>query len=422
MADAALEAPHGLKASPWGLVVALGVTQIIGWGSLYYAIALLIQPLSIAVASDQATVVGAFSVAMLVAGLSSSVIGSLIDRYGGRWVMSLGSLLSSALLAALTQVHSVPALYLIWMGLGLAMAATLYDPAFAVLGQVFQDKQRQAITVLTLFGGFASTIFWPLTQALVTAQGWQQTLWALAAINLLVCVPLHWLLVPRPTPVLGVAFKPNGQPARSTTSLRQVLRDPSFYGLCAAFAGNALVFSAMSVHLITLLNRQGLSLVQAAWIGACIGPMQVLGRVLESVFLHHLQPSRVGMLAMWLLPMSLVLLAALPTQLLGYAGFALLYGMSNGVMTIVRGALPAELYGREHYGAVNGAMSMPVLMAKAAGPMVASMLLATTRSPQTLLAALAALGMVCAALFSLMAMRRGAAVWSSHAPSTPQEV
>ena len=403
MADVALEPLIGPNRSLWGLVLALGVTQIIGWGSLCYAIALLFQPLGIAVASDQATVVGAFSVALLVAGLSSSAVGSLIDRYGGRWVMGLGSVLSGVLLALLTQVSTVGQLYLVWVGLGLAMAASLYDPAFAVLTQVFQGKQRQAITVLTLFGGFASTIFWPLTQALVTTYGWQHALWSLALLNLAVCVPLHLVFVPTR---LKTKAGPMPQATRSPSPLRQILREPRFYGLSVAFAGNALVFAAVSVHLITILHRQGLSLAQAAWIGACIGPMQVLGRVLESFFMARFKPSQVGVLAMGLLPGALLLLAIFPNQMFGYLSFALLYGMCNGVMTIVRGTLPAELYGREHYGAVNGVMAMPVLMAKAAGPIAASLLLGATQTPQMLLVWLAALSVVCAMLFTWFVRRR----------------
>ncbi len=390
-------------ASPWKLVVALGVTQIVSWGTLYYAIALLIDPLAAAVQATPATVVGAFSVALLVAGLLSSVIGALIDRHGGRRVMTAGSLLCALLLARLPLVGSVTELYLLWAGLGAAMAATLYDPAFAVLGQVFRERQRKAITMLTLFGGFASTVFWPLTQALVASLGWQQAVWVLAAINLLVCVPLHAWMLP------GDAGAPRHEapaaaPRRGDGALREVLRDPSFYWLCAAFTGNALVFSAISLHLIGVLESKGLSTAEAAWIGALVGPMQVLGRILEFTFLSTARPSRVGILAMWLLPASLALLAAGSGQVL-LGVFALLYGMGNGVITIVRGAIPVELYGAAHYGAVNGAMATPVLLAKAAGPIAASLAFAGVGIGTALVATLALIAAAAAVLFTLTVMR-----------------
>ena len=386
-------------APPWAIVAALGITQIVSWGSMYYAFALMIEPLGAATGAGHSGVVGAFSVALLVTGLASAPIGRLIDRHGGRWVMTAGSVAGGVLLAALPQVAQVWQLYALWALIGLAMAATLYDPAFAVLAQVFRERQRKAITALTLFGGFASTVFWPLTQALMQRHGWQQALLVLGLVNLLVCAPLHLALLPaapeRPGPPPGDA----DTPSVPSLSLRDVLRDPRFYGLCAAFTGNALVFSAMSVHLISLLQGRGLGLSQAAWIGALIGPMQVLGRVLEYAFLSRWSPSRVGTLALWLLPLSLVLLAVVGPQIGLMALFALLYGSGNGIMTIVRGAIPAELYGRERYGAINGAMATPVLLAKAAGPIAASLVLAATGQPTAMILCLAAVGAGSAAIF-----------------------
>jgi len=394
--------PSAAPTAPWRVALALGVTQVISWGSIYYAFALLIDPLAQAVAADRATVVGAFSVALLVAGLLSAPVGSLIDRFGGRWVMSAGSACAALLLAALAHVDSVVMLYLVWAGLGAAMAATLYDPAFAVLAQAFETDQRKAITIVTLFGGFASTVFWPLTQALVASLGWQQALVVLALINLLVCLPLHAGILP---PSRAPKPHPHGA-AIDNSALPTVLRDPAFWWLSAAFTSNALVFSAVSVHLIPLLSGKGMSLAEAAWIGALIGPMQVLGRLLEYGFLSKVPPSRVGAIAMWLLPLSLALLAMLAGAGPAYALFALLYGTGNGVMTIVRGALPAELFGRANYGAVNGAMATPVLVAKAAGPTVASLVLAAFAGPQHLLLFLAAVGAVSAGLFTLTVLRR----------------
>jgi len=387
-------------ASPWRIVVALGITQIVSWGTLYYAIVLLIDPLSRAVQATPATVVGAFSVALLVAGLLSSPVGSLIDRHGGRAVMTLGSVLCALLLWRLPHVGSVAELYLLWAGLGVAMAATLYDPAFAVLAQVFRERQRKAITMLTLFGGFASTVFWPLTQTLVARFGWQDAVLMLAAINLLVCVPLHALVLP------AGASNPAPRAAKAVNrgALHAVLRDPSFYWLCAAFTGNSLVFSAMSIHLIGVLEGKGLSTAEAAWLGALIGPIQVLGRILEFTFLSRASASRVGILAMWLLPVSLGLLGiGSGYALLGL--FALLYGMGNGVITIVRGAIPVELYGAAHYGAVNGAMATPVLLAKAAGPIAASLAFAGVGIGNALVLTLAAVAAAAAALFTLTVMR-----------------
>jgi len=398
------------RAASWRLVAALGVTQIVSWGTLYYAFSLMIDAFAGAAHMGRSGVVGAFSVALLVTGLASAPVGRLIDRHGGRAVMTVGSAAAAVLLAALAHVTSAWQLYAVWALLGLVMAATLYDPAFAVLVQAFEERQRKAITALTLFGGFASTVFWPLTQVLLQRFGWQGALVALGAINLLVCVPLHWWVLPAAP---AVARKTSEQ--RSGKAAPPLL-DATFVGLCVAFTGNALVFSAMSVHLIPLLQGKGLSASQAAWVGAMIGPMQVLGRIIEYTVLSRWSPSRIGSLAMWLLPVSLGLLALAVPQLAMMAAFALLYGMGNGVMTIVRGAAPVELYGRERYGAINGAMATPVLIAKAAGPILASLVLTATASAPRLLLCLAALAAGSAVIFTLTVRRR-----RTGAGSLPQQ-
>ncbi len=190
MSQAASPAPA--QAASFGTVAALGIAQIVSWGSLYYAFSFLITPLMEASGGDKPTVFAAFSLGLLVSGLLSAPVGALIDRRGGRGVMTAGSLAGAVLLASLSHVQSVVALYAVWAGLGAVMAATLYDPAFAVITRLFSANYRRAITTLTLFGGFASTVFWPLTQFLIAEIGWRQALLVLAALNLAVCVPVHW--------------------------------------------------------------------------------------------------------------------------------------------------------------------------------------------------------------------------------------
>jgi MFS family permease len=360
-------------AASFGTICALGIAQIVSWGSLYYAFSFLITPLMEASGGDKPTVFAAFSLGLLVCGLLSAPVGTLIDQVGGRGVMTTGSLAAAALLALLAQVNSVVALYVVWAGLGAVMAATLYDPAFAVITRLFATNYRRAITTLTLFGGFASTVFWPLTQLLIAEMGWRDALFVLAALNLVVCAPIHWVVLPADgRPARVHAARPAGQGA-----FRAALRMPVFYLLTIAFTGNALVFSATQVHLMSVLQVKNMSAASAALVGAMIGPMQVTGRVLELAFASRLAASTVGMVAMAFLPLSLgllVLVTGVQWPLL--AAFAIIYGSGNGVMTIVRGAIPAELFGREAYGAVNGAMAAPVIVAKAIGPLVAALLYA----------------------------------------------
>lgn len=384
-------------AASFGTICALGIAQIISWGSLYYAISFLITPLMEASGGDKSSVFAAFSLGLLVSGLLSAPVGALIDRVGGRGVMTAGSIAGAALLALLSQVQSVFALYAVWAGLGVVMAATLYDPAFAVITRLFAANYRRAITTLTLFGGFASTVFWPLTQFLIAEFGWRNALLVLALLNLVVCAPLHWRVLPHD----GRAARPRIVAADGPGAFRTALRTPVFYLLTIAFTGNALVFSATQIHLMSMLQEKQLSAASAALVGAMIGPMQVTGRVLELAFASRLAASTIGILAMAFLPLSLWLLGVAGVQWPLLVAFAVIYGIGNGVMTIVRGAIAAELFGREAYGAINGAMAAPVIVAKAAGPLVAALLFAWFGGYDRTLVVLIVIGAVSTAVFAL---------------------
>lgn len=382
------------RARPWRLVWALAVTEIISWGSLYYAFSVLLVPMERDLGWDRSTLVGAFSLGMLCAGLGSWPAGALIDRYGGRNLMSLGSLAASALLALLAGTHSVLAFYLIWVGLGFAMAAVLYEPAFAVIYQSFKDEGKKAVTALTLAAGFASSLFWPLTQVLVAPLGWRTTVSVLALLNLLICLPLHLFVLPRS----AAAAMRGTFPPSPNLLVRATLRSKTFWLLATAFTANMLAFAALSVHLIPLLSERGLSGVAAVSLAALIGPMQVAGRLLEYAIGRRVSVLRSGLVALILLPagMLVLLLAQANVQLLAIA--LLLYGASNGVMTIVRAATPAELFERRQYGAVNGALSAPVIMSRAAAPIAASWLWGMEQSYRPLLWTLvvtAALAVAC---------------------------
>jgi MFS family permease len=361
-------ASTSVRPEPWGAVLALGITQITAWGSIYYLFPLVMEPLQEALGASKSAVVGAFTGALLLSGLLAPLVGRFIDRRGGRTLMAAGSLLAALSLAALGQVNSLTQLYVVWALLGVAMAGTLYEPAFAVLTRAFATNHRRAIAVLTLFGGFASTVFWPLGQMLINAFGWREAAMIFGGINLVVCVPLHLTVLPR-----GDA-RPSGAAGapRESRSLGDAVRDPMFHLLAAAFTANAFVFSAMSVHLLAMLVAKGFSATQAAALGALIGPMQVLGRLSEMSVGQRLAPTSVGAIALALLPASVLLFVAAGDSTWSFVIFAVLYGAGNGVMTIVRGAVPVELYGRDHYGAVNGAMAAPVLIAKAVGPLAAA--------------------------------------------------
>ena len=362
----------------------LAVTQIVSWGTLYYAFTILAAGMQRDLGLAPELVFGAFSWGLLTAGLAAAPAGILLDRYGGRHVMALGSLACAIGLAMLSQAGGALSLYIAWTLIGAAMAVTLYEAAFATINRKYETGSRQAMSTLTLFGGFASTLFWPLTASMDSALGWRDTYLCFALMQVLLCMPLHLWLDADP----ARQARPHRREAHSGQTLKQALRHPAFWTLALAFSANTFVFSAMSAHLLPLLGRLGLSLSTAVLLASLIGPMQVAGRLGEMTFGRHAPPQTIGMLTFAMLPAALLVLGWSGSRAWMAALFCMLYGMSNGILTILRGAIPQALFGRAEYGAIAGAMAGPSLLAKAAGPFAAAMLLRPEGGATTLLAVL----------------------------------
>ncbi len=439
----------------WPLIAALGVTMIVGYGSVFYSFSLLLGPVQAELGAPKQLLVGAFSLALLAWGLCSPWVGLRIDRHGGRGVMTAGSLISGVLLLALSQAQSALGFTLAWAGIGVAMACTLYEPAFGVLTRVHRANARRAITMLTLIGGFASTVFWPLGQWLVATFGWRGACVALGAAQLLVSAPLHWFAIGRdghwarrigsddgatdgqhpraeaapvaaatPSATLPAAARAAATPSTAhratpavperSASLREALSEPTFWGLAAAFVSYQFVFSATAVHFIPMMQAKGLSAAAAASIGAMLGPMQVLGRVVELLFGSRLPIVKVGRVAVLMMPSAMLWYTIAPGSVLALALFPLLYGAGNGVMTIVRGAVPVELYGVERYASISGALAAPTMLATALGPVLSSLLWSPDTGYRHVALALAGVGLAGAFSFHLAAGSRRARRSAGH--------
>ena len=389
----------------WSTIGILGSTQVLSWGSLYYAFTILAHDIGRELHLRAELVFGAFSWCLLVAGLLSTPTGILLDRYGGRRIMAAGSLLCGAGFMLLSQALDATTYFLAWTVLGAAMSAVLYEAAFATLNHQFGLRARKAISSVTLFGGFASSVFWPLTLQLNLAAGWRKTYLYYGLAQLLLCLPLHLMLVPRPP---GAGPRPQPVAAAVDYTLRQALRHPSFWKLAFAFAANSFVFSALSVHLIPILQHFGHPLATVVFMAAMIGPMQVLGRVGEMAFASRTRPQTVGKLCFAMLPGALLALLFFGSHQGAVALFCILYGLSNGILTIVRGTVPQALFGERNYGAISGALSGPSLLMKAAGPLAIAAVIQFNASPVLLFGLLFACAMA-SLLFYMMAVRTGSA-------------
>ena len=377
---------HALRHHPWVMVWAMAVAQVISWGTLYYAFSLFVVPMQESLGWSRPLLNGALSLGLLGTGAVAFPVGVWIDRHGGRGVMALGSLVGGLLLLAWSQVETPWVFYLIWVGIGASLAGVLYEPAFAVITATFGTDARRGITAMTLVGGFASTVFMPLTQYLIMAMDWRQALLVLGGLNLAVCLPLHILFVPRAPASRSPEQRPAAQHTASTRhEITTLMRSRVFWGLALWFTAASVTTSAMIFQYVPLLTAWGVEMTAILTSVAIIGPMQVAGRVVLMLLSTRLGTREMGMAITVLLPAAVLTLLVLPHTLVWLGLFAALYGTGNGIVSIVRGTAVTDLLGRAHYGTINGALTIPYNVAKALAPVAAAALWSATGDPSLML-------------------------------------
>ena len=292
---------------PWGFVAALSFAQLVSWGIVFYAFALFLEPMARELGWSKPALTLAYSLGLGASALTAYPSGRLIDKGHGRAVMTAGSLVSSALLVLWSRVDSYPLFVLIWIGLGATMSAVLYEPGFAVLTHRLGPLSRRGITVMTLVGGLASTVFFPLSYALIEALGWRDALVALAAINLAVCGAIHFLVIPSEPAraASGVSAAPG---AAAPSSARRVLRHPAFWGFVIVSVLHNALFTGFAIHLVPLLVERGLTLAGAVAAFTLVGPAQVGGRIVIAVGERAFSMRAVGLLACGLAVAAFLLL------------------------------------------------------------------------------------------------------------------
>ena len=367
----------------WIIICGLGLTQIIGWGTTYYMLGALSQDIAQSTGWSTTLIFGAFSAALLLSGMISRHGGRLIDRIGGRQVMIAGSLCAVAGLA-LMGLFPHPVTYVAgWLLLGLAMRFATYDAAFASLTQIVGQGARRAISYLTLFGGLASTVFWPVSHYLALNIGWAHTLLVYAGLNLFVCLPIHWA-------VLHAARGDRAAERVAETATPHLAGRGRLVAIAifaTALALNGLVFSSISAHAVPLFQGLGFRGDEAVFMAALVGPSQVASRLGEIVMGRHLNAMQLGLIAFGLLPVAVGLFALMGFSWPAAIVFAVLYGASNGLVTIAKGAVPLMLFGTRGYGEVLGVISAPNLILNAAAPLLFALLLGVVTPQASLLIA-----------------------------------
>lgn len=364
----------------WVIVLTLGVTETVSYGILSYAFPVFLAPMEAELGWSRTALTGAFSLAWLVAGLAAIPVGGWVDRHGARGLMTGGSLLAALLLAAWAGVERLETFYAIWVGLGVASAAVLYEPAFAVLATWFHQHRGRALTVLTFMGGFASVIFVPLATGLVEAHGWRTALLWLAGVMAVLTILPHALLLRRRPADHGllpdggaVRGAPEAIPRERSVAAREAVRSPSFRRLALGFSLGSLVTTGMAVHLIPLLLERGFDATFAGAAMGAVGLMALPGRLIFTPLGGRWPRPAVTAAIFALQALGLTILLAGDDGWSVWA-FVALFGAGFGAITPARAALVAELFGPGHFGRISGVLALFLSLARAAAPVGTSLL------------------------------------------------
>ncbi len=395
MTDAAV-VPEPMRGAS-AFITGLGVAQICSWGSLYYSFPLIAAAMETELGWSKTGLYLGATIGLLLSALVAVPVGHAIDRGHGRYVMAGASVLAGLLLGLWSLVDSLPGFYLVAAGIGALQAATLYEPAFAVIARrAGPGHTRNGITALTLWGGFASTVFVPLIQLLLDSLGRRGTLAVLGGVNIVVCATLYFAVI---DPSQDQPTRPASAAASQHPPLRLALGNPVFWGLAVAFAAYTATFSAFIFHFYPMMLERGFTAGTVVLAMAIIGPAQVAGRVVVRLFAGEVSGRRIGSIVVVSFPVAMTILYVAPPEFWIIAGVALLYGAGNGVMTIVRGVAIPEMVSRHAYGAINGALAVPMVVAKAAAPLAAAWLWTLTGDYSLVLAAIIAMSIVMALAF-----------------------
>ena len=346
------------------VIPALGITQILAWGSTFYLLAVLAPLIARDTGWTFDLIVGGVSVGLFVAGLAAPRVGRLIAQKGGRPVLAIGAVLMAAGHLGIGLAPNLACYFAGWVLIGLGMSAGLYDAAFATLGRIYASQARSAITAVTLFGGFASTVCWPLSAVLAAQVGWRGTCIAYAAIQIAIALPIHLFALPSAT-TSGTDMEAKRPPVKL---------DRTEWVLFALLAGvltiSVAILAIVGTHLLLILTARGVDMAIAVALGTIVGPAQVGARVIEMVAGSRYHP-------VWTMIASAVLVAIAAAMLFfnfPIAALAVaLYGAGNGIGSVARGTLPLALFGADRYPVLMGRIAFPLLVAMAVSPFLAGL-------------------------------------------------
>lgn len=374
----------------WWMVAALACTELVSWGVLVYTFSVLVVPMHAELGWSPARLNGAYTAGVAVSGLVAVPVGRWLQRHGARGLMTAGSLLGVAALLVWANTRSLVTFYAAFVLAGLAMAATLYEPAFAVTTAWFSRHRARAVLVLTIAGGLSSTVFVPVTGVLVGAYGWRTTLVLLATVLGLLTLPLHAGVLrrwpsdhgahpdgqePADPPRTAAAGRSRPDPGRSAT------HSASFRWLATSMFAHTTAKLSVTVALVAYLTDRGYSLPQAALASGAVGAFQVFGRLVCTAVRSRLPEHRTTILLFaaqaLALPAPLLTIGAGPQATAAVIALVVCFGLGYGLPDLLRGTLVVDYYGPRHYPSINGTLGAIVVAGRATGPLLAGLALTT---------------------------------------------
>ena len=361
------------------VISALGVAQILAWGTSFYFPAVFATAIVTDTGWPLPWVVSGTSLGLLVAGLISPQVGRIIDRHGGRPVLLASSLFYAAGLAAAGLAPNLPLYLVAWVVIGFGMGTGLYDAVFAALGKLYGSGARGPITNLTLFGGFASTICWPLSAFMIEHAGWRTACLIYAGLHLVIALPLQMAVV-RKTP--GVTPMHEADAADAPPAPARIENETAIFSMLAVMLSIAAgIGSIVIVNFMIFLQARGVDYAVAVSLGALFGPAQVGARVVERLFGNRYHPIWTMVASCGLMAIGLImLLSSFPLLLL----IILIYGAGYGISWIGRGTLPLALFGPERFPRLMGKLAFPSLIVQALSPSAGAWLIEASGADVTI--------------------------------------
>ncbi|GAA3828444.1 MFS transporter [Sphaerisporangium flaviroseum] len=351
----------------WRIVAALAVTQTIGYGVLYYAFSVFLAPMQRDLHASGTQVAGAFTLAVLATALCAPLVGRWLDAHGGRGLMSAGAVLGTLAVLAWSRVENLAQLYAVFAAVGVASAMVLYEPAFAVVVDWFDAAKRpDALLVLTIVAGFASSIFLPLSGVLAEYFGWRQALAVLAVLYGITAIPLHGLVVRRR---LVPASQKAATVRERTRIARAAIRGRPFWLLATAFTGHSAAVATIALLLITYLVHLGHRPVFAAAVAGLLGVLSVTGRLVTTRMQRRSPVAVIAAAIFTLQALAALLLPLIGHSVAGAVGCVLLFGLGFGVATITQPQLLTARYGTTAYATMAGRIAFFSITAKATAPL-----------------------------------------------------